>query len=206
MAGAGAAAGVLANEALTDDPVDHASAAAAAVPFHGGHQAGIVTPAQDRMHFVALDVRTKDRDELMELLKDWTVAAERMTQGLEEAERRGRRRPGSGSGGHRRGTRPAGAALTLTDRLRRVTVRRPLRPEGQAAARVGPTAEVPGGRPGPGPLRRRHLHPGVRQRSPGRGTRDPQPRPPRFRQGGRPLVAAGFRSHVVDNAGTGDTS
>lgn len=83
VAGAGAAAGVLANQALTDDPVTDASSAAAAVPFHGRHQAGIVTPAQDRMHFVALDVRTKDRKELVELLKDWTKAAERMTQGLE---------------------------------------------------------------------------------------------------------------------------
>jgi len=86
VAGAGAAAGVLANEALTDDPVTPASAAAAAVPFHGRHQAGIVTPAQDRMHFVALDVKTKDRAELVELLKDWTRAAERMTQGLEAKE------------------------------------------------------------------------------------------------------------------------
>ena len=31
------------------------------VPFRGQHQAGIITPAQDRMHFVALDVVTKDR-------------------------------------------------------------------------------------------------------------------------------------------------
>jgi deferrochelatase/peroxidase EfeB len=43
------------------------------VPFHGEHQAGIVTPAQDRLHFVAFDVTTKDRDELVELLKDWTA-------------------------------------------------------------------------------------------------------------------------------------
>ena len=34
----------------------------AAVPFHGEHQAGIVTPAQDRLHFVAFDVITDDRD------------------------------------------------------------------------------------------------------------------------------------------------
>ena len=33
-------------------------------PFHGEHQAGIVTPAQDRLHFVAFDVTTDDRDEL----------------------------------------------------------------------------------------------------------------------------------------------
>lgn len=79
VAGAGAAAGVL----LADTPVTPTSGTADAVPFHGRHQAGIVTPAQDRMHFVALDVRTTDRDELVQLLKDWTVAAERMTQGLE---------------------------------------------------------------------------------------------------------------------------
>jgi deferrochelatase/peroxidase EfeB len=83
VAGAGAAAGVLANEALTEAPVTQTSGAAEAVPFFGRHQAGIVTPAQDRMHFVALDVTTTDRAELVQLLKDWTVAAERMTRGLE---------------------------------------------------------------------------------------------------------------------------
>src|SRR5262249_53574717 len=55
----------------------------ASVPFHGTHQAGIVTPAQDRMHFVALDVTTTSRDELADLLRQWTTAAERMTRGLE---------------------------------------------------------------------------------------------------------------------------
>jgi deferrochelatase/peroxidase EfeB len=83
VAGAGAAAGALTTQALSDDPVINTSGAAEAVPFHGRHQAGIVTPAQDRMHFVALDVRTEDRAELIELLRDWTKAAERMTQGLE---------------------------------------------------------------------------------------------------------------------------
>jgi deferrochelatase/peroxidase EfeB len=84
VAGIGAAAGVLANEALSNDDVTPTSGEAAeAVPFYGRHQAGIVTPAQDRMHFVALDVKTKDREELIQLLKDWTVAAERMTRGLE---------------------------------------------------------------------------------------------------------------------------
>jgi deferrochelatase/peroxidase EfeB len=83
VAGAGAAAGALTAHALSDDQVATKSGTADAVPFHGRHQAGIVTPAQDRMHFVALDVRTKDRAELVELLKDWTKAAERMTQGLE---------------------------------------------------------------------------------------------------------------------------
>ena len=35
--------------------------AGAAVPFYGEHQAGIVTPAQDRLHFVAFDVITDKR-------------------------------------------------------------------------------------------------------------------------------------------------
>ena len=52
-----------------------------AVPFHGATQAGIVTPAQDRLHFVAFDVVAKERDELVQMLKDWTAAAARMTAG-----------------------------------------------------------------------------------------------------------------------------
>jgi deferrochelatase/peroxidase EfeB len=83
VAGAGAAAGVLATDAMSNNEVAPTSGAAEAVPFYGRHQAGIVTPAQDRMHFVALDVRTEDRKELVQLLKDWTTAAERMTRGLE---------------------------------------------------------------------------------------------------------------------------
>ena len=55
------------------------------VSFRGAHQAGITTPAQDRMHFVALDVTTKDPAELRDLLRTWTRAAERMTAGAEAA-------------------------------------------------------------------------------------------------------------------------
>jgi deferrochelatase/peroxidase EfeB len=51
-------------------------------PFRGQHQAGIVTPAQDRLHFAAFDITTRSRAELVGLLKAWTLAAERMTQGL----------------------------------------------------------------------------------------------------------------------------
>jgi deferrochelatase/peroxidase EfeB len=54
-----------------------------AVAFRGAQQAGIVTPAQDRLHFVAFDVITKDRGRLVELLKQWTAAAERMTAGAD---------------------------------------------------------------------------------------------------------------------------
>lgn len=53
------------------------------VPFRGEHQAGIATPAQDRMHFVAFDVTTDSRDELIALLRTWTEVAERLTKGDE---------------------------------------------------------------------------------------------------------------------------
>jgi deferrochelatase/peroxidase EfeB len=82
LAGAGATAGVLA--AAPSPEVENV--AAAKVPFRGDVQAGITTPAQDHMHFVALDVKTTSRDELIDLLKQWTVAAERMTAGQEAAE------------------------------------------------------------------------------------------------------------------------
>ena len=56
------------------------------VPFHGAHQAGIVTPAQDRVHIAAFDVITDDRDELIALLRRWTDAAAQLTQGREVGE------------------------------------------------------------------------------------------------------------------------
>jgi deferrochelatase/peroxidase EfeB len=51
------------------------------VAFRGDRQAGIVTPAQDRLHFASFDVTTTDRNELINLLKEWTAAAEAMTTG-----------------------------------------------------------------------------------------------------------------------------
>ncbi|MFE9415542.1 iron uptake transporter deferrochelatase/peroxidase subunit [Streptomyces griseofuscus] len=69
--------------ALTDAGSGTADAAGAggAVEFHGAHQAGIATPVQDRLHFAAFDVKTDDREEFVQLLKDWTAAARRMTAG-----------------------------------------------------------------------------------------------------------------------------
>ncbi|MBB4979820.1 MULTISPECIES: iron uptake transporter deferrochelatase/peroxidase subunit [Streptomyces] len=80
--GAAAAGGAV---ALTRDG-DHTAPVAdtgGAVPFHGAHQAGIATAVQDRLHFASFDVKTTDRDELIQLLKEWTRAAERMTAGAE---------------------------------------------------------------------------------------------------------------------------
>jgi deferrochelatase/peroxidase EfeB len=81
VAGVGAVAGFTAGaaEPATPDP------AARVVPFRGVHQAGITTPAQDRLHFVALDLTTTDRAAVASLLRRWTTAAERMTVGAEAA-------------------------------------------------------------------------------------------------------------------------
>ncbi|MGA5757228.1 iron uptake transporter deferrochelatase/peroxidase subunit [Nonomuraea bangladeshensis] len=80
VAGAGA---VGARSLLDEPPVAHAASTSAPYPFYGEHQAGIVTPAQDRLHFVAFDVTTGDRAELIDLLQEWTAAAARLTQGKE---------------------------------------------------------------------------------------------------------------------------
>lgn len=59
-----------------------AGASGQAVSFHGEHQAGIVTPAQDRLHFAAFTMLTgTGRDDLIALLRDWTAAAEKLTCG-----------------------------------------------------------------------------------------------------------------------------
>ncbi|MEV7614547.1 iron uptake transporter deferrochelatase/peroxidase subunit [Streptomyces sp. NPDC089799] len=79
--GAAAAGGTAAVLRSGPDSVP-AALTGAAVPFHGAHQAGIASAVQDRLHFAAFDVKTKDRAELVQLLKDWTRAAERMTAGL----------------------------------------------------------------------------------------------------------------------------
>jgi deferrochelatase/peroxidase EfeB len=78
---AGAAGGVIGHATAVDTAAASGPAADDAVPFTGRHQAGIVTPAQDRLHFVAFDVTTGSRDELVRMLKAWTGAARRMTAG-----------------------------------------------------------------------------------------------------------------------------
>jgi deferrochelatase/peroxidase EfeB len=75
---AGLAAGVLGGTAMADDPAAEDSGV---VPFHGEHQAGIDTAAQDRMHTAAFDVTATERGELVSLLRDWTAAIESMTGG-----------------------------------------------------------------------------------------------------------------------------
>jgi deferrochelatase/peroxidase EfeB len=51
------------------------------VPFYGEHQAGIDTPAQDRLHFASFDLLTENRGELRELMREWSRAAAEMSAG-----------------------------------------------------------------------------------------------------------------------------
>ncbi|MET9453395.1 Dyp-type peroxidase, partial [Streptomyces cinerochromogenes] len=79
--GAAVAGGAVAMARTGDDMDPAAAETGAAVEFHGAHQAGIATPVQDRLHFAAFDVKTEDRDAFVQMLKDWTAAARRMTAG-----------------------------------------------------------------------------------------------------------------------------
>ncbi|MBY4212657.1 deferrochelatase/peroxidase EfeB [Rhodococcus fascians] len=92
----------------------HATASGAEAPasdvveFRGDHQAGIVTPAQDRMHFVAFDVTTDSREDFVALLKKWTLMAERLTKGEETFD------GGAVDGGQYNPPTDTGEALGLT--------------------------------------------------------------------------------------------
>jgi deferrochelatase/peroxidase EfeB len=50
-------------------------------PFYGQHQPGIVTPAQDRLHFAAFDLVTERASDLQALLRIWSDAAATMMAG-----------------------------------------------------------------------------------------------------------------------------
>jgi deferrochelatase/peroxidase EfeB len=89
LAGAGAlgaaALGGVAGRALDAParPVQTDPPSAAPVGFYGPHQAGITTAMQDHLHFVAFDVITSKRADLVRMLEAWAAATARMTAGQE---------------------------------------------------------------------------------------------------------------------------
>lgn len=77
LTGAGLAVGAAAGVGLSQ-----ADAAPSEITeFYGPRQAGITTPAQQRMMFGAFDVTGDDKAALAELLAKWTAAAALMTRG-----------------------------------------------------------------------------------------------------------------------------
>ena len=58
-----------------------AGSASGAVAFHGAHQAGIATPAQEHLQFAALDMVSESRADLCDLLRTWSAAAALMAVG-----------------------------------------------------------------------------------------------------------------------------
>ncbi len=81
FAAAGVAGGTAAAGHAPAEPTDASYPGPAALPFHGERQAGILTPAQDRLHFAAFDVTTDSREDVVALLRAWTAAAADLTQG-----------------------------------------------------------------------------------------------------------------------------
>ncbi|MFD8812333.1 Dyp-type peroxidase domain-containing protein, partial [Streptomyces sp. NPDC059627] len=86
--GAGAAGAVLAGGGFALSQAGGTAEAQAAdatgtteVPFHGIHQAGILTPAPAAATFVSLDVIAGSRQELTDLLKTITERARFLTSG-----------------------------------------------------------------------------------------------------------------------------
>ena len=207
----GAGAVALGDDA-PDDRRSRSAHRATSYPFYDEHQAGIITPVQDRLHFASFDVIT-----------DVARRTRRAAAGLDRGRSpddpgRGRRsgrahlrsvrRPARR---HRRGDRPATVGTDHHVRLRPVAV--PRRPgQGPLRARRAPTRRpatapaLPGRQPRPGQVRRRHLHPGLRRRSAGGRARGPQPRQDRVRPRLDQVVAARLRSHLVDVDRTGDTA
>jgi deferrochelatase/peroxidase EfeB len=95
----GSAAGVIAGLATGPAPAAARAPADNTVPFYGIHQAGITTPQQEGIYAAAFDLTTSSRAELRDLLRTWSAAAARMTQGLPSAPLSHRpRRPPEDSG------------------------------------------------------------------------------------------------------------
>ena len=82
-AGGLVAAGTALPRAATADTAPDAApdAAPPREPFWGTHQGGITTATQGHSYFAAFDLHTTRRDDVAALLRTWTAAAARMTQG-----------------------------------------------------------------------------------------------------------------------------
>ncbi len=77
--GAGTAAPSAGNSAPRT--VGGTSGNGAPIPFHGRHQAGIDTPQQTHVLFASFDLVAKRAEDVVRVLRDWTLAARRLAAG-----------------------------------------------------------------------------------------------------------------------------
>jgi deferrochelatase/peroxidase EfeB len=85
----------------------------ATVPFYAARQAGIETPAQDRLHFAAFDLTLGSEPELRDLLREWSDAAAEMTQGAMVGEINHQQLAPPDDTGETVGLRPASLTVTF---------------------------------------------------------------------------------------------
>ena len=163
----------------------------AVVPFHGTHQAGIVTPAQAGCCSRRSTCSPTTATSSSVLLQEWTRGV--ASHDRRAAGRHRQRRPGRAARRHRRGRRSRAVVAYGHVRLRRVAVRPPGRSVRHRGAEAGGTrahADVRGRRD---PTRHRSdgrpRGAGVCRRPDGVLPRHPQPHPHRTRRGRAALVA-----------------
>ncbi len=82
-------------------------------PFYGTHQAGIATPAQDRLAFAAFDVTTANVSDVERMLGAWAAAASRMASGLPVGTASTRPQSPPVDTGETLGLPPAGLTITV---------------------------------------------------------------------------------------------
>ena len=115
-AGAGLAVGAAAGVGGERSGVfasDDDAATAQSVAFWGEHQAGIATPAQDRLQFAALDLTTTRRQDVADLMRAWTEAASRMCAGDTAAALASDAAPPPADSGEAIGLAPARLTITF---------------------------------------------------------------------------------------------
>jgi deferrochelatase/peroxidase EfeB len=78
---AGVAAGLGAAGCSRDRPTRGESEPAAAIPFHGEHQAGIATRQQNHLQLAAFDLTADDSNQLRDLLRSWASLAIELVRG-----------------------------------------------------------------------------------------------------------------------------
>jgi deferrochelatase/peroxidase EfeB len=94
-------------------PADSSGSGLATTPFYGDHQAGIATPAQDRLAFGVLNlIDGVAPNDVRGMLRSWTEAAARLTQGELVGEDTQPNAPPLDTG-EAVGSPPAGLTITL---------------------------------------------------------------------------------------------